>query len=96
MRADILTDENDDLLIIDGQLVIGESDEQHVRHIVLSTQGDFKEHPLMGFGLSRYLKTPVLETEKFKRELAVQLKADGYTNPDIDLTEGIEKFTVNV
>lgn len=96
MRTDILTDENDDLLFVGGDLVIGQSDQQHVRHIVLSNQGDFKESPLAGFGLERYLKTPVNDISKFKRLLSLQLKQDGYNNPSIDVSNGLEKLTINV
>jgi len=95
-RQDILTDENDDLLFIDGDLVIGQSDEQHVRHIFFSHAGQWKENPRVGFGASRFLKGNENRKDKFIRELKIQLKNDGYENPEIDLSRGIEKFKIKV
>ena len=95
-RKDILTDGNDDLLFVEGDLVIGDSDEQHIRHIFLMHQGENKESPLTGFGASRFLKNSSQSKQKFIRELQVQLKNDGYENSEIDLNKGIEKIKIEI
>ncbi|SCY94614.1 oxidase [Flavobacterium caeni] len=52
---DIRTDENGDLLIVDGDLVIDVSDDQHQEHIIIADKGDFKETPELGVGITNLL-----------------------------------------
>ncbi|AXG70428.1 hypothetical protein KORDIASMS9_02668 [Kordia sp. SMS9] len=95
-RVDFLLDETGDLAIVNGDFVIGPSDQQHVSMIVKAHQGEFKEHPLTGFGISRYLKKTNAFKPEFLRDLKVQLGYDGYQNAEINLEEGIEKLTIKV
>lgn len=81
MRTDILHNDGE-LLFADGDLMVGQSDEQHVQDIVLSQKGEWKEHPLCGFGAINYIKSRVT-TSEFKRDLKIQLEYDGYNNVDI-------------
>ncbi|MFJ1492601.1 oxidase [Capnocytophaga canis] len=86
MRKDILLNEMGDLLIEDGDFAIGVADEQHVEHIIQAQKGEFKEFPLLGFGIENYLKTNT-EPLAFKRDLKVQLEYDGYKKADVELTK---------
>ena len=95
MRQDILRDENNDLLIENGDFVIGESDQQHVLDILDSQKGEWKEFPLIGFGAINYIKTNVSEDE-FKRDLKIQLSYDDYENSNIDLRQGIENLIIEI
>ena len=95
MSKDIALDENGDLKIVDGDFVIEESDQQHIMDIFSSFKGEFKEHPLVGFGATKYQKGVKKESE-FKRELKIQLENDGYKNPTIDLSEGFDKLNIDV
>ena len=52
---DLLTDEKGDLLIVDGDLVVDYSDNQHQEHIILADKGDFKETPELGVGIMNLL-----------------------------------------
>ncbi len=92
---DIALDEDGDLKIVDGDLVIEESDQQHVMDIFNSFQGEFKEFPLVGFGATKYVKGIASESE-FKRNLKVQLENDVFVNPKINLSEGYEKLKIEV
>lgn len=92
---DFLTDDNGDLLIVNGDFVIGESSHQHINDIVLSNKGDFKQWPLLGFGAHRYLKT-VKKPIDFERDLKIQLEYAGFENPKIDLSQGYDKLKINV
>lgn len=85
MRKDILLNEAGDLLIEDGDFTVGQSDMQHVEHIIALAKGEFKEFPLLGFGVENYLKTNT-EPLEFKRDLKVQLEYDNYKNADVELT----------
>lgn len=57
---DILLDETGDLLIKDGDIVVGESTEQHQKHLLLAQKGDFRQHPQIGVGLSDFLNDDAL------------------------------------
>ncbi|MEX6627561.1 oxidase [Tenacibaculum pacificus] len=48
---DLLLDENGDLLIQNGDFVIGNSSKQHQLSILTSAKGEFKEVPEIGVGI---------------------------------------------
>jgi len=62
-------------LITQG-LVVGESDYSHIRLIVESSQGDFKDCPVLGVG-ERYLKS-VGRAAEMRADILTQLELDGY------------------
>jgi hypothetical protein len=88
-RTDILLDEDNDLKIVNGDFVIGPSDMQHVEHILVAHPGEYKEHPQVGIGIERYLKSTG-QQQNLKREIRIQLAFDGYQNPDIELSENLK------
>ncbi|MEI7487044.1 MAG: hypothetical protein WCJ72_06470 [Chryseobacterium sp.] len=56
MRKDIVVDNNNEIIITDGDFSIGQSHQQHVQHIVDAFEGEYKASPLIGFGVEKYLK----------------------------------------
>lgn len=52
---DILTDDNQDLLIANGDFVIGDSENQQQHFILLANKGEFKEFPEVGVGIVQML-----------------------------------------
>jgi hypothetical protein len=93
MRKGILIGGNGDLeiqvrcengLIVSG-IVIGESDYQNIDFLVRANKGDFKEYPILGVGAEKWLKS-VEKQEALRREIAVQLGADGYKTNDISVS----------
>lgn len=88
-RTDILLDEAYDLKIENGDFLIGDSDMQHVDHILLAHPGEYKEYPQVGVGLSKYVKTTGKE-QSLKRSIRVQLNYDGYKNPRIKLSDNLK------
>ncbi len=96
MRQDILLNEANELLIVDGDFVIGQSDQQHVKHIVETFKGEYKAHPLVGFGVINYLKRDDKIESEFRRDLKIQLENDGYNDADIDLSEGFAKLKIDI
>ncbi|SHJ76223.1 hypothetical protein SAMN02745146_0102 [Hymenobacter daecheongensis DSM 21074] len=86
MAKDILLDEEDDLLIVNGDLVIGDSEEQEVGLILRTNQGDWRQSPLTGFGVARRTRTEISRTQ-FERDLSTQLLMDGFDDCDVTLTE---------
>ncbi|EKT3957699.1 hypothetical protein NTJ28_001686 [Flavobacterium psychrophilum] len=94
MRKDILLDEDFDLIIQNGDFLIGESDQQHVNCIFLAHQGEYKEFPFIGFGASNYLKKSEATKERFEYDLTKQLKYDGYSEAEI--TNDFENLIITV
>jgi len=79
MAKDILTDENGELAVLNGDLHIGNSDQQHVEHILTSAKGHYKQHPLIGVGIEDYLNAPnsLITRQKLEKEINLQLESDG-------------------
>lgn len=88
-RKDIIfTRENDmyDLAIRGGDFVIGHSDLQHIAHALEACPSQYRQHPLTGCCLRKWLNGNITGTEK--RTVSMQLRADGYKARDIRYTEG--------
>ena len=81
---DFLLGEDEDILIQNGDLVIGPSDNQHIEDIITSFAGDFKQFPQLGFGIMQYLKS---ENGKAAiNEIKNQLTGDGYQLANVNVT----------
>lgn len=81
--TDIQLNDDFEMVIENGDIVIGESAQQHVNCIFIAHPGHFKESPVTGFGASNYLKKTTQAKPKFYRNLSIQLELDGFVNPDI-------------
>ncbi len=87
MRKDLLLDDDFDLLISNGDLVVGESDTQHKQLILMSAPGEWRQHPLLGCNLKLWLNAP-LDSErivKMKSTINKQLESDGYVLKSLSL-----------
>jgi hypothetical protein len=90
MKAtDILLDADYDLAIERGDLVAGESDAQHLELLLQTNQGEWRQDPLVGVGLGRYLSSPYgpQQAAELTRTLSIQLERDGYSILELDLAE---------
>lgn len=96
MRKDIILDENNDLEIVNGDFVIDQSDQQHVKGIVSFQKGALKEFPLVGFGVETYLKQTTLNKLKFMRDLKVQLANDNYPNAQIKINNTLKNLEIDL
>jgi hypothetical protein len=85
MAQDFLYDDNNDLLISNGDWAIGDSDMQHVQDLLLSFPGHYKNSPLSGVGLPAYQNGIMDRT--IERTIKVALEADGATDKEVKLTE---------
>ena len=83
---DFLQNSDFDLLIKDGDLQIGLSDEDHIIDIVNSNPGDWKEYVLCGVGINNYLNSSGMEIF-VQKEIAVQLERDGYKQITVDFKD---------
>jgi hypothetical protein len=76
---DFKLDEDEDIYIdpVTNDFVIAKSDQQHIKDILQSVPGWFKEFPLVGLNPYQYLngKTSV---QALNQSASIQLKGDGY------------------
>lgn len=85
MAIDLIYDENKELLIKDGDLVLGESDYQHVELLLSTEPGEWKESPLTGVGINKHINGKL--DGDLKRLIALQLEADGFQASGIEIKE---------
>lgn len=71
----ILLDENNNLQIVDGSVVIGSNILQSQRIIIEAAKGEIKEDPLLGAGIAQYLDDD--DPAEMLREVRVNLRRDG-------------------
>lgn len=74
---DILIGDDLDLLFTNGDFAVGDSENQNQILIIKNNTGSFKEFPLVGVGIDKYIKSSGKEDE-IKRLVTIQLVADGY------------------
>ncbi len=84
MRKDILFE--DDIIIEDGDLVVGDSDRQHIEHILVAAPGHYKQNPLVGANITQMLSGPIGLSEK--QNIKKALQSDGYNAKNIIFNEG--------
>lgn len=83
--TDILLDTDNSLLFDAGDFVVGASEAQHVRLILDINKGDWTQSPLIGVGLTKYLKGNL--DARLEREIRLQLTADGI-NANVEIGGG--------
>lgn len=60
---DFILDDNGDLLMQGGDLLVAESTLQHQRDLLLASKGDFRQFPLIGVGVERELLNDIGPTD---------------------------------
>ncbi|MBF2708787.1 hypothetical protein [Flavobacterium soyangense] len=83
--TDILLTTDFDLKIANGDFVTGDSSDQNVEQLFMSTPGDWKEHLEIGIAITRASKGNI---DRFlDRTIHVQMAADGYNIKKLAITE---------
>ena len=76
---DFIFDDSGDLTITPaGDFLVSASDAQHVEHILKADKGQFRQWPLIGFGIANQQNAPINAPE-IKQEIRKQLVSDGFT-----------------
>ena len=85
VRKDIKLDETGDLLFVNGDFVIAESDQQHVADTINAHVGWWKEFPNDGVGISNFTNSAG-SAQQLSRKIKIGLNKDGYKvdNPIIE------------
>lgn len=84
---DILLDDDHDLLIENGDFKIGFAEDQNISLILLSEKGSWRQSPLTGVGLAKYLNAPFAprDLDDLKQAIKIQLQLDGYNDIQINI-----------
>jgi hypothetical protein len=90
MRTDILLNENFDLnYTANGEIVRGESTQQHKLLLTVCAKGEFKESPTVCIGAYGFLKDN--DVTGFLGEVKKEYERDGMTVTTLQFTDGILK-----
>lgn len=83
---DFKLDENKDLSFNKGDLNIDNTDQQNIELILLSHKGSFKEFPILGVGITDYLKSPeIISRLRLENEISNQLEYDNFEIKEVDV-----------
>ena len=84
-RKDFLLDDDGDLMFTNGDILIGESDQQHVIDTCNAFVGWWKEFPIDGVGIGDFSKSAG-GAQQIARKIKIELEKDGYTvdNPVVE------------
>jgi glutathione synthase/RimK-type ligase-like ATP-grasp enzyme len=77
VQKDILTTDTGELLIADGDVVVGDAVVLHQLDIIVAHKGEWKQNPLTGAGIAQFLDDD--ETEELLRTVRKELTLDGMT-----------------
>ena len=88
---DLMLDADGDLLIENGDFVIGETTQQNIGLILISEKGEWRHTPYVGAGLKSDIEDEA-EPAELMQEIKKQLELDGLLNVTIDTSSG--KFEV--
>lgn len=86
---DILIDESRELVIGTTDFDVGESDQQHVEHILVADSGHFRQHPTLGVGIDKNINAS-LNRQELKQNIKLQLKNDNYQINQVIVTKDFE------
>lgn len=91
---DLITDADGDLIFLNGDIKIDESDTQHVEHILIADKGQFRQFPLIGVGIARYYNGSINKQE-LKQSVKLQLESDGYNVRQI-VVDTTDKLKIDI
>ncbi len=94
MVKDIFLTDND-LSIGGGDLLIQESDMQHIEHIINANKGNYYHSPLTGVGAIKYVGG-YSSNQALEQEIRLQLKRDNYTILELSTTKNIDESKIYV
>ena len=83
-----------ELNFVDGDFKVDFSDAQHQEDIIADEIGSYKQYPLLGVGITKYLNSSGTKLT-LKREIQLQLETDGYNVNKVQFSDtDVSEFTV--
>jgi len=86
-QNDIILDENNDLLILNGDFVVADSMEQEIKCILQAVKNDYKMKPELGVNLIDELNSSNTEASLMQK-IKLNLKMDGKENVKFRIVKG--------
>jgi hypothetical protein len=89
--TDILFDDTGDVLIKQGDIVLGDATYQNLTSILKAAKGCFKFEPFAGLGAENYINDDFTESEFISRVQA-EIEADGFVLTSLQIARGSLKL----
>lgn len=89
---DLILDGNT-LLIRNGDLVIGEADNQHITDILTAEKGEYKRNPEIGVGSNNFINSPI-DVQNIKQIVSLNLELDGFTVQEVEVRKDGDTLTI--
>ncbi|KAB2918683.1 MAG: hypothetical protein F9K23_00670 [Bacteroidetes bacterium] len=80
--SDIMVDSAGTPVIKNGDYVVGDSEAQHLEHLLKAFPGSYKAHPLTGIGAPAWQNARV-GLGRIEGDVKLQLKADGWIKEQV-------------
>lgn len=87
MKDDILLNDDNNIVIVDGDMVVGDVTRQVMGNVLLACLGEYKEYPMVGIGLVNYLNGS--EAPFLIGRIKTQLEAMDIKTKKITVKDGI-------
>lgn len=85
---DIMLDDDGDLLIENGDFVIGKSKQQEINSILKLAPGNLKSDPLLGPGIMTMINK-VIDVDRIKQRIGLALKRDDKNDVKVSIKNGV-------
>ena len=79
----------------DGDIIVGESDAQHIEHILIANTGQFYQFPTLGVGVIDNIKGTINQ-QSFKQRIKRNLELDNYRVKDLKITKELEELITSI
>lgn len=83
---DIILDSDGEFIESNGDFKMGDNANNLIRYIVEANKGEYKEYPLIGAGILRYLNGNK-NIQEIERDIINELISDVFSNPDVDVDD---------
>jgi hypothetical protein len=98
MAVDFIINDDLDLAIKNGDFVLDESDAQEGRLIMLSTRGNWRQHPLLGIGVMRWINKAITASieRAIQKTVRLQFEYDDKKVQEISLETDTNNRLLNL
>jgi len=86
---------NDDIAIKNGDLDVGDSDQQHIEHILRANPGQFYQFPTIGAG-TNMLQHGNISEQDMRRIVKKNLEEDNYRVNKIELSGELDERKISI
>lgn len=86
---------NADITFKNGDLVVGESDTQHIEHILTAKPGHFYQFPTLGVGVLDEIKGSISK-QVLRQKIKRNLESDNYRVNRIEVKGNIDELITSI